>query len=220
VIAGTVFRENGFSLAGAAVTLSPKDAAKVKKMQSVSDSRGEFAFRVPARPGAYIIKASLKGFQSAEKEVSLAGEERVEVTLALSSESKRQGVEFMSPKRSIERVLAVAAVALIVSASLSAQKKTKEERREEANSRSVMGLVVGMDDQPASGAVVQLKDMRTLQVRSFITQTDGQYRFSGLRADTDYQLTAKAGDASAAPRTLSLFDNRKEAVMNFKLDKK
>src|SRR5947209_561758 len=51
VIAGTVFRENGFSLAGAAVTLSPKDTAKVKKMQSVSDSRGEFAFRVPAKQG-------------------------------------------------------------------------------------------------------------------------------------------------------------------------
>jgi hypothetical protein len=126
----------------------------------------------------------------------------------------------MSPKRSFERVLAVAAVALVLSTTLLAQKKTKEERREEANSRSVMGLVVGMDDQPATGAVVQLKDMRTLQVRSFITQTDGQYRFSGLRADTDYQLTAKAGDVSAAPRTLSLFDNRKEAVMNFKLDKK
>ena len=89
VIAGTVFRENGFSLSGAGVTLSPKDTVKVKKMQSVSDSRGEFAFRVPAKPGAYIIKASLKGFQSVEKEVSVIGEERVEVTLALSSESKR-----------------------------------------------------------------------------------------------------------------------------------
>jgi hypothetical protein len=89
VIAGTVFRENGFSLAGAAVTLSSKDEAKIIKMQSVSDSRGEFAFRVAAKPGAYIIKASLKGFQPAEKQVSVVGAERVEVTLALSSESKR-----------------------------------------------------------------------------------------------------------------------------------
>ena len=111
-------------------------------------------------------------------------------------------------------------MALILSAGLFAQEKTRAEKREEANLRSVMGLVMDAQDQPASGAVVQLKDMRTLQVRSFITQDDGQYHFSGLRADIDYQLTAKSGDMTAAPRTLSIFDNRKEAVMNFKLEKK
>jgi hypothetical protein len=61
--------------------------------------------------------------------------------------------------------------------------------------------------------------MRTLQVRSFITQTDGAYKFFGLRPDIDYQLTAHFGDMTAASRTLSIFDTRKEAVMNFKLDK-
>jgi hypothetical protein len=122
--------------------------------------------------------------------------------------------------QNVVRVVTLAVAAVLVSAGVFAQNKTKQERREEANSRSVMGIVVGADDQPANGAVVQLKDMRTLQVRSFITQTDGQYHFSGLRADIDYQLTVKSGDATAAPRTLSLFDNRKEAVMNFKLDKK
>jgi hypothetical protein len=88
VIAGTVFHDNGFSLAGAAVTLSRKDAPKAKGMQSVSDSRGEFAFRVSPVPAAYVVKASLKGYQPAEKEVSVAGEERVEVTLSLPTESK------------------------------------------------------------------------------------------------------------------------------------
>jgi hypothetical protein len=88
VIAGTVFHDNGFSLAGAAVTLSRKDAPKAKGMQSVSDSRGEFAFRVPPKAADYIVKAALKGYQPAEKEVSVAGEERVEVTLSLPTESK------------------------------------------------------------------------------------------------------------------------------------
>jgi len=88
VIAGTVFHDNGFSLAGASITLSRKDAPKVKGLQSVSDSRGEFAFRVPHAPAAYVVKASLKGYQPAEKEVSVTGEERVEVTLSLPTESK------------------------------------------------------------------------------------------------------------------------------------
>ena len=126
----------------------------------------------------------------------------------------------MIRSRNLRRLLTLSVVALLVSGGVFAQKKTKEERREEANSRSVMGIVVDVGDQPVSGAVVQLKDMRTLQVRSFITQADGQYHFSGLRSDIDYQITAKFGEMSSAPRNLSIFDNRKEAVVNLKLDKK
>ena len=93
VVAGTVFRESGFSLPGATVTLVVKDApgvpkTKARKLQSVSDGRGEFAFRVPPGAATYVVRASLKGFQAVEKEASLAGEERVEVTLMLPAESK------------------------------------------------------------------------------------------------------------------------------------
>ena len=125
----------------------------------------------------------------------------------------------MNGMRKAARALIVVGVALILSAGLFAQQKSREERREEANSRAVTGTVETADEKPVSGAVVQLKDMRTLQVRSFITLDDGQYHFSGLRADIDYELTAKSGDMSAMKK-LSLFDNRKAAVMNFKLDKK
>jgi hypothetical protein len=87
VVAGTVFKESGFSLEGATVTLVPKGAAKPKPLRTTSDARGEFAFRVRPGPGTYVVKASMKGFQPAEKEASVAGEERVEVTLILSAES-------------------------------------------------------------------------------------------------------------------------------------
>lgn len=89
VVAGTVFRENGFSLPGATVALAVKDATKKsKKLQAVSDGRGEFAFRVPPGAATYVVKASLKGFQSVAKEASVSGDERVEVTLVLPAESK------------------------------------------------------------------------------------------------------------------------------------
>jgi Carboxypeptidase regulatory-like domain len=89
VVAGTVFRESGFSLPGAAVTLAVKDAPKKsKRLQSVSDARGEFAFRVPPGAATYVVRASLKGFQPVEKEASVSGDERVEVTLVLPAESK------------------------------------------------------------------------------------------------------------------------------------
>ena len=117
------------------------------------------------------------------------------------------------------RGLMMASAALLLSAGLFGQEQTRKEKRDEAKLRSVMGLVLDAQEQPASGAVVQLKDMRTLQVRSFITQNDGAYKFFGLRPDIDYQLTARFGEMTAAQRTLSIFDTRKEAVMNFKLDK-
>jgi Carboxypeptidase regulatory-like domain len=88
VVAGAVFRESGLSLPGATVTLAVKDAPKTKKLQSVTDARGEFAFRVPPEAGTYLVRASMKGFQPAEKEISVMDEQRVEVTLTLLSESK------------------------------------------------------------------------------------------------------------------------------------
>jgi hypothetical protein len=125
----------------------------------------------------------------------------------------------MTGRRNMRRVLIFTAMAAILCGGLLAQQKSREERREEANSRSVMGTVTAADDKPLSGAVVQLKDMRTLQVRSFITLDDGQYHFSGLRSDIDYELTARSGEMTASKK-LSLFDSRKAAVLNFKLDKK
>jgi hypothetical protein len=68
--------------------------------------------------------------------------------------------------------------------------------------------------------VVQLKDTRTLQVRSFITQENGEYRFSGLRADTDYEVKADYNGMSSDNKRLSNFDSRKIATVNLKLNKK
>ncbi len=94
LIAGTVFQENGFALPNADVVLipdPPPDAPriKIKKVQTVSDSRGEFAFRIPTAAMHYIIKVSAKGFQSGEKPVTVEGQEgRLDVTFQLHEESK------------------------------------------------------------------------------------------------------------------------------------
>ena len=97
VVAGSVFRESGFALAGASVTLMAKDAAKFKPLHATSDARGEFAFRVSAA-GVYLVRASMKGFQSVEKEAAVtAPGERNEVTLlmpgVISGESKTDAGE-------------------------------------------------------------------------------------------------------------------------------
>jgi hypothetical protein len=90
--------------------------------------------------------------------------------------------------------------------------------------RSVIGVVTTPDGKPAVGAVVQLKDTKTKQVRSFYTQDKGEYYFHELSTDVDYELTATFRDQdtilSSGTRTLSVFDSRKEAVINLKLNPK
>lgn len=111
------------------------------------------------------------------------------------------------------------ALALAVSAALSAQ-DTKEEKKAAKTERIVQGTVTDEDGKFINDAVVQLKDLRTLQVRSFITQKDGGYHFSGLKIDNDYQLEARHSGMTSGWKTLSIFDTRKEPVINLKLDKK
>lgn len=97
--------------------------------------------------------------------------------------------------------------------------QTKKEKREAKTERVVQGRVTDSDDKPVNGAVVQLKDMRSLQVRSFITQTNGEYHFSGLKIDNDYELKSDFSGMTSGWKTLSVFDTRKEPVINLKLAK-
>ena len=85
--------------------------------------------------------------------------------------------------------------------------------------RSVKGLVTDEQENPLEGAVVQLKNTKTLQVKSFITDRDGSYYFHGLDTNVDYQLKARSGDVVSRTRTVSTFDDRKEVVYNFELKK-
>src|SRR5467141_1533817 len=85
-------------------------------------------------------------------------------------------------------VLVWLALLSMCAAALPAQESKKN--KEDATTRVVQGVVVDADDKPVTGAVVLLKDMRTLQVRSFIAQDGGAYHFSGLKTDNDYELKA------------------------------
>ena len=92
---------------------------------------------------------------------------------------------------------------------------------EDQNARSVQGTVFDANDAAVNGAVVQLKNTKTLQIRSFITKENGAYYFHGLSPDVDYELKADNNQgASSSTKTLSSFDSRKEAVLNLKLSKK
>ncbi len=96
----------------------------------------------------------------------------------------------------------------------------KKDKGRDPNIRNVSGVVTLPDGNPAAGAVVQLKNLKTLQIRSFITREDGKYQFQNLSTSIDYELTATYHDMESPRRTLTIFDTRLDAVVNLKLERK
>jgi Carboxypeptidase regulatory-like domain len=111
---------------------------------------------------------------------------------------------------------AVCALVLLVSCTLVAQHPNPNE---DTNTRSVQGIVTDASGAPVAKAVVQLKDTKTLQIRSFISAADGSYHFAGLSSNVEYELKADHEGATSGWKTLSVFNTKKVASMNLKLNK-
>jgi hypothetical protein len=109
---------------------------------------------------------------------------------------------------------------LAVGLLLIATMATAQDKKREAQLRTVRGVVMDKSDNPLSGSVVFLKNTRTNSVRSSYTDDTGSYRFSGLDPNADYELHAEKEGAKSATRTVSSFDSRKDIVLNLKIDKK
>jgi len=93
-------------------------------------------------------------------------------------------------------------------------------KKKEGPTRSVQGVVTAADDTPAVGAVVYLKNLKTLLIITFISKDGGEYYFHGLNPDVDYELKAAATGQASGAKTLSAFDSRTQAIVNLKMSKK
>ncbi len=84
--------------------------------------------------------------------------------------------------------------------------------------RVVQGKVLNSSDAPVSNAVVYLKDMKSLSVKSFITSADGTYRFGQLTPGVDYAVYAELNGKKSAVKTVSAFDAKNQFIINLHLD--
>jgi hypothetical protein len=90
----------------------------------------------------------------------------------------------------------------------------------ESELRTVRGTVVDKQETPVDSAVVYLKNVRTQDITTHISDKEGQFRFSGLDLNADYEIHAEKEGWTSASRSVSNFDNRKEFVLTLKLDRK
>jgi hypothetical protein len=97
---------------------------------------------------------------------------------------------------------------------------TAQNSKHEPELRTVRGQVLDKTETPVAAGVVFLKNMRTNTIRSYISDETGNYRFSGLDPNADYELHAEKDGAKSQTRTISSYDSRKDMILNLKLDKK
>ena len=97
---------------------------------------------------------------------------------------------------------------------------TAQDSKKEAQLRTVHGVVSDKSENPLPNSVVFLKNLRTNAVRSNFADTEGNYRFSGLDPNADYEVHAEFEGAKSPVRNVSALDNRKEMVINLKIDRK
>ncbi len=106
---------------------------------------------------------------------------------------------------------------LLLSAFVAAQDSKKDK---ETQLRTVRGVVSDKSENPMPNSVVFLKNLRTNGVRSNFADTDGNYRFSGLDPNADYEVHAEFEGAKSQVRNVTSLDSRKEIVINLKIDRK
>jgi hypothetical protein len=216
LVSGTVFRDPGFALPNATVTLTPAEpqgtsTTKIKKLQTVSNGRGEFVFHVPPIDMHYLVRAVANGYHEEEKSVQVQGENACGSNFVAARRVEIDGVLLMNTKLvNVNMAVASCLVAVLFTSSVIAQ-------NDDSGTRSVQGIVNDASGKPVAGAVVQLKDTKSLQIRSYRTEADGSYHFSGLNANVEYELEAKNGDATSGKKTLSVFNTQKVATVNLKL---
>ena len=93
-------------------------------------------------------------------------------------------------------------------------------QREATILRTVRGTVIDAQGRALPSSVVYLRHQKSGDVRTQITEGNGQYRFSGLDPHADYEIHARHGDGISSVYKLYAADGKRDLVLDLKVDKK
>jgi len=80
--------------------------------------------------------------------------------------------------------------------------------------KTVHGTVLNKSDDPLPEAIVFLKNVQSGDVKTYIADTQGNYHFSGLDPNADYEIHAEFKGDSSPVRRISSLDGRKDIHLN------
>jgi len=84
--------------------------------------------------------------------------------------------------------------------------------------KNVQGLVLDSADNPLAGAAVEMKDVQTGKTIAIYADSAGNYQFTDLDRDHDYEIRAKYNNLASEVHKVSSFDNRNTIPMNLTIE--
>jgi hypothetical protein len=117
----------------------------------------------------------------------------------------------------LERLIAAL---FILAAWCPAATHARAQDQKEPELRTVHGSVIDKAENPVPSSIVYLRNMKTQAVRTYIADETGDYRFSGLDPNVDYEIHAEHNDMESATRTISSYDSRRDINLPLKLSHK
>jgi Carboxypeptidase regulatory-like domain len=112
------------------------------------------------------------------------------------------------------------AVVLALGIALASAAAAQDNKKSDGELRTIRGTVLDKDETPMPSGVVYLLNVKTQAVKTYIADDAGNYRFSGLDPNVDYEVHAEHDDMTSATRTISSFDSRRDVEMVLKLSRK
>jgi hypothetical protein len=83
--------------------------------------------------------------------------------------------------------------------------------------RTVTGRALSPDGEPLRGADVQIKNLRTLHIRSFVARKDGSFYFHSLHPEVDLEIFARFRDRSSPVKTVIRFDSHEVVKVDLEI---
>jgi len=109
---------------------------------------------------------------------------------------------------------------LLAMLALCAATAAAQDNKGEAQLRTVHGIAVDAGDNPIPSAIVYLVNGKTQSVKTYIADEGGNYRFSGLDPNVDYEVHAEHEDLTSATRTVSSFNSSRDIEVILKVSHK
>jgi carboxypeptidase family protein len=122
-----------------------------------------------------------------------------------------------SPRNTLAFFQLAVVIALGISFALPA---AAQDKKSDAQLRTIRGTVLDSDETPRPSGVVYLLNVRTQAVKTYIADEAGNYRFSGLDPNVDYEVHAEHDNMTSPTRTISSFDSRRDVELVLKLSRK